>query len=121
MSAIEVSEVANTSGPRRHITVAATFTAEPVWESLNFWIAKLNLAVSGEFAPYDQVFQQLLDPDSQLSRNQDGFHVVLVRLEDWVRSRPQSESIENVDNCLEQCAVELIDAAKEAAARSTAP
>ena len=53
-------------------------------------MAKLNFAISVEFAPYDQVFQQLLDPDSQLSRNQDGINVVLVRLEGWVRSRPGS-------------------------------
>ena len=54
-------------------------------------MARLNLPVSVEFTPYNQVFQQLLDPDSPLSRNQDGINVVLVRLADWVRSRPESE------------------------------
>jgi FkbH-like protein len=121
MSAIEVSEVTDPNWPRPRLTVTATFTAEPVRESLNFWMAELNLAISVEFAPYDQVFQQLLDPDSQLSRNQDGINVVLVRLEDWVRSRPESETLEERDDGIGQSAADLIDAANEAAARSSAP
>src|SRR5437016_12874459 len=38
-----------------------------------------------QFAPYNQVFQQLLDPNSIVSRNRYGFNVVLLRLTDWVR------------------------------------
>ena len=54
-------------------------------------MGELNLSASVEFAPYDQVFQQLLDPGSLLSQNRQGVNVVLVRLEDWVRSRPGPE------------------------------
>jgi FkbH-like protein len=106
---------------RRHVTVAATFTAEPVKESLDFWIAELDLPVSVEFAPYGQVFQQLLDPGSQLARNHDGVNVLLIRLEDWMRSRRESERLEDLKGYFEQSAAELVDAAKEAAARTTAP
>ena len=37
------------------------------------------------FAPYNQVFQQLLDSTSLLASNRHGVNVVLVRLEDWAR------------------------------------
>jgi hypothetical protein len=59
-----------------HLVIAATFTAEPLEQPLAFWTTELNLPVSVEFAPYNQVFQQLLDPGSQFSRNQDGVNVV---------------------------------------------
>jgi amino acid adenylation domain-containing protein/FkbH-like protein/non-ribosomal peptide synthase protein (TIGR01720 family) len=68
--------------PRR-IAIAATFTAEPVADSLAFWIKQLGLAFDVQFAAYSQVFQQLLDPGSLLSSNDHGVNVVAVRFEDW--------------------------------------
>jgi FkbH-like protein len=65
------------------LAIAATFTAEPVEEPLRFWADRLDRPLSIEFAPYSQVFQQLLDPTSLLLQNQKGINVVLVRLEDW--------------------------------------
>jgi FkbH-like protein len=67
------------------IAIAATFTAEPVEESLDFWMHTLDIPCEIVFAPYNQVFQQLLDPTSLQSQNQHGLNVVLVRLEDWGR------------------------------------
>ena len=104
-----------------YLAIAATFTAEPLETPLDFWMAELSLPLSIDFAPYDQVFQQLLDPGSQLSRNHHGVNVVLVRLEDWVRSRPESEGLEDLEESLARNAADLVDAAKEAVARSTAP
>jgi FkbH-like protein/FkbM family methyltransferase len=47
-----------------------------------------------QFAPYNQVFQQLLDTSSLSALNKDGINVVLVRLEDWMRSdRPTVTSL----------------------------
>ena len=66
------------------IAVAATFTADPVADSLSFWMEELDLGVRVEFAPYSQVFQELLNPSSLLSTNAGGLNVVLVRLEDWM-------------------------------------
>ena len=68
---------------RQTIAVAATFTAEPLEESLKYWMRELEIPARVEFAPYNQVFQQLLDPASVLSANQRGMNVVLVRFEDW--------------------------------------
>jgi FkbH-like protein/FkbM family methyltransferase len=69
--------------PKTDIVVAATFTAEPVEDSLLFWGDLLGLPVRVGFAPYNQVFQELLNPDSQLRRNRDGLNVILVNLADW--------------------------------------
>ena len=48
---------------------------------------RLGLDLPVRFAPYNQVFQQLLDPPSLLAQNRGGINVVLVRFEDWVRFR----------------------------------
>ncbi|MDM8563876.1 hypothetical protein QUF54_11035, partial [Candidatus Marithioploca araucensis] len=69
------------------IAISATFTAEPLKESLDFWMSELDLPFDVEFAPYNQVFQQLLDSSSMLSKNETGINVVLVRFEDWIKSK----------------------------------
>jgi len=71
---------------RKHtIAIAATFTGTPVEESLLFWLQELGIESAIEFAPYNQVFQQLLDPSSLLSNNRNGINVILVRFEDWMK------------------------------------
>jgi FkbH-like protein len=104
----------------RQVIVAATFTAEPVQAVLEFWMTVLNFASSVEFAPYDQVFQQLLDPSSLLSQNRGGVNVVLVRLEDWVRSRPGSKGRSGLEEFLARNALDLVNATKAVAAYSRA-
>jgi FkbH-like protein len=75
-----------TSAPSRQVlAVAASFTAEPLAESLNFWAKKLDLPLEVVFAPYNQVFQQLLDPASLLGKNEQGVNLILLRFEDWLR------------------------------------
>jgi FkbH-like protein len=69
----------------RRIAIAATFVAEPVQTVLDFWMHKLGLRFAVEFAPYDQVMQQLLDPSSLLRRNQEGLNALLIRFDDWLR------------------------------------
>jgi FkbH-like protein len=61
--------------------VVATFTAEPLADVLSFWGAELGLSVEWEFAPYGQVFQDLLGSGDEV-----GVRVVLVRLADWPAS-----------------------------------
>ena len=79
-----ISAVEPLSGqdPTRRLVIAATFTAEPLEESLVFWCNELRLQYQVEFAPYNQIFQQLLDHSSALSSNERGVNVVLLRLED---------------------------------------
>ncbi len=77
---------------KRTIAITANFTAEPIEESLGFWMQELNISSEIEFAPYNQVFQQLLDPASLLSTKQHGINVVLVRFEDWGKATNLSRS-----------------------------
>ena len=70
------------------LVVAATYTAEPIEGALRFWLGELGLAGRVEFAPYNQILQQLLDPTSEMGRNSGGINLVLVRFEDWARFKP---------------------------------
>jgi FkbH-like protein len=65
------------------IAIAATFVAEPLEQPLLFWTRELEMPEVISFAPYNQVFQELLDPTSLLATNKDGINVLLARLEDW--------------------------------------
>jgi FkbH-like protein len=67
------------------IAIASTFTADPAQESLSFCLKQLNVANRIELAPYNQVFQQLLDPSGVIRRNDDGINIILLRAEDWPR------------------------------------
>jgi len=65
------------------VAVAGSFTAEPIEESLRHWWGELGLPVRTAFAPYNQVFQALLDGEGPLAANRHGVNVVLVRLDLW--------------------------------------
>jgi FkbH-like protein/FkbM family methyltransferase len=65
------------------LVIASNFTAEPVEDSLQFWGDHFGAPVHLEFAPYDQIFQQLLDPESAFRKNRDGVNVIMLRLEEW--------------------------------------
>ncbi|MEM9079790.1 MAG: HAD-IIIC family phosphatase, partial [Verrucomicrobiota bacterium] len=67
------------------LEIAATFTAEPLERPLNHWFDQLGFNVATRFAPYNQVFQTLLDPNSPLRTNNSGLNVLLIRPEDWQR------------------------------------
>lgn len=103
--------------PSPLLAISATFTAEPLEGTLAFWMREVGLSFGVRFAPYNQVFQQLLDPGSLLGANRNGVNIVLVRLEDWARFQDASLSLpvleENVRN--------FVTAARSAAQSSGAP
>lgn len=68
---------------KTNLVVSANFTADPIEEVLQFWGEELDFPLQVRFAPYNQVFQELLDPDRQLHRNHDGYNVLLLNLADW--------------------------------------
>lgn len=107
------------------IALSATFTAEPVQESLNFWMDELDIACAVKFAPYNQVFQQLLDPASPLSTNPCGMNAVLIRLEDWWRGAGESHlgqaTQESRPARVERNAKDLVAAMKVAAGNFGVP
>ena len=65
------------------IVISATFTADAIEPTLAFWMGELGFDFGIQMAPYNQVFQLLLDPAGALASNRDGINVVLVRFEDW--------------------------------------
>jgi FkbH-like protein len=85
------------------VAITATFTAEALEPALLFWVRELGWECGIRFAPYNQVFQQLLDPGSVLGRNRGGVNVVLLRFEDWARfpNRPLDALEENVRHFLD--------------------
>ena len=68
------------------LDVISVFTAEPLEESLRFWMEKLRIPGRIRFAAYNQVFQELLDP----AGNDESVRIILLRLEDWANSLPDS-------------------------------
>ncbi|KFE71835.1 SDR family NAD(P)-dependent oxidoreductase [Hyalangium minutum] len=121
------------TAPRRKLAIAATFTAEPLQESLEFWGEELKLGLEVEFAPYNQIFQELLAPSSLLSGNAEGLNVLLLRPEDWVHyehadgrddhgpAHPAERDFATFSQKVERSTGDLIAAVKTHKARSKAP
>jgi FkbH-like protein len=85
------------ASPVRPLTlaIASTFTADPITQPLTFWLEELDLPGSIVLAPYDQVFQELLNPSSLLSTNRHGVNILLVRLEDWMRQADLATKVDD--------------------------
>jgi FkbH-like protein len=64
------------------LVVTATFTAESMQTAFEYWFERLDWQGGVSFAPFNQVFQTLLDPTSSLRRNPDRPGVALVRFDD---------------------------------------
>lgn len=101
---------------RLPVHVAATFTAEPLEESLRHLLGLLGHDPDIRFARYNQVFQELMSPGSAFETAQSGVHVVLVRIEDWFRYA-QDVTLPSIERTVE----ELRQALAAFAARSRLP
>src|SRR5215472_16703394 len=97
---------------KQRVAIAASFTAEPIREPLEFWLRQLGMPQNIEFSPFNQVFQQLLDPTSLLASNEHGANVVLIRIEDL----PTGD-----DSSLTAGVNEFLSALGKAAKRDSAP
>eukprot|EP01060_Flectonema_neradi_P009966 TRINITY_DN1711_c0_g1_i1.p1 TRINITY_DN1711_c0_g1~~TRINITY_DN1711_c0_g1_i1.p1 ORF type:complete len:3706 (+),score=768.40 TRINITY_DN1711_c0_g1_i1:419-11119(+) len=101
------------SAPAVGVTVAASFTVDPMLSSLEYWALQLGQqsALTFSIAPYNQVCQQLLDPSSLLNENEDNnsgnkekkkktkkkVNVVMLRVEDLVRHSPNPSPADLAD------------------------
>jgi FkbH-like protein/non-ribosomal peptide synthase protein (TIGR01720 family) len=99
------------------VAIAATFTAEPLADSLHFWFEELDLDYRLQFAPYQQVFQALLDERGLLSANHGGINLILLRWEDWFRYSSDAPVVET----LRKNVADLADAITTALNRSPIP
>ena len=82
--------------------IASNFTAEPIEDVLRFWGDHFDVPIRLEFAPYNQVFQQLLDSASLFRKNRDGVNLILLGLEEWAtgeRHEVLPLSKERADRC----------------------
>ncbi|MGH9904182.1 MAG: HAD-IIIC family phosphatase, partial [Pyrinomonadaceae bacterium] len=94
--------------------------AEPVEKSLSFWLGELGIPQPIAFAPYNQVFQQLLDPSSLLAANQNGINVILARPVDWQQAQVNAGSGADAGTDIERNTRDFARAVSGAAARSAA-
>jgi amino acid adenylation domain-containing protein/FkbH-like protein len=104
---------------KQTIAIAATFTAEPLRESISYWMQELKTPASIKFAPYNQVFQQLLDPSSLIRTNDHGVNIILLRLEDWLRDGNWSGNDTKLR--IEKNAADLLQAAHAASRETSTP
>lgn len=109
-SSLATAPQPRTTGMREvTVVVAATFTAEPLASSLKLWSRAFGVSASVEFAPYNQLPQTLLSPDSLFGRNDTGVNLVLARPEDLLAGPEQTR---------EQAVADVLDAISQFAERS---
>jgi FkbH-like protein len=105
--------------PPARIAIAATFTADPIIEVLKFWSRELDLQFTPVVTPYNQIFQQLLEPNSLLLSSGNALNVLLVRPEDWLRySEPDTGKKKEL---MERCTDEFITGVRNAARQMSCP
>jgi FkbH-like protein len=92
-----------------NIRIAANFTVEPIEEFLAYWMTELALRADIRFAPYNQVFQQLLE-GGLLRSNRGGVNLVALDLDAWLVAGP----IDAARAQLEQTIADLMAALRAA-------
>jgi FkbH-like protein len=78
-------ESVKTTDSEWKIVVAATFTADMIEATFDFWKYVFKSEISWTLAPYNQIQQQLMNPSDLFAKN-SGINVILVRLEDLLLS-----------------------------------
>ena len=101
------------------ISICSSFVAEPLQEYMEYWSGELNINIKVNFAPYNQVFQQLLNVESSLLKN-NGINVLLLRPEDWLRDHTSAVPQEQIE-ILQQTYTELMAAIEFAQKNSFIP
>jgi len=100
------------------VAIAATFTAEPLQPALRLVLDEAGLPFQIDFAPYFQVFQELLSGTSLLATNAHGVNVILVRMEDFVREVTEVDAARAL---VERTTRELSDALGQHERRAKSP
>lgn len=92
------------------IRILASFTAAPLEPVLNFWAEKLPLKPKISFATYNQVIQELLNPNSKTRLNRKGINVIFIRLEDTYRYVSKSKkNNKNITDLLNEYIFHLLE------------
>lgn len=70
------------------VNVCSSFVIEPVREYMEYWSKEFELNTKISIAPYNQMFQQLLNPDSLLNSSK-GLNILFIRPEDWLQDKKE--------------------------------
>ncbi|MGV8124537.1 MAG: alpha/beta fold hydrolase [Candidatus Xenobiia bacterium LiM19] len=92
----------------KSIAVAANFTVEMIEPSLQFLLNKIEYEAEIAFAPYNQIFQELYNPQSLLRSNQNGINVILTGLEEWLHYQKEYSDFSQARESVEKNVNELI-------------
>lgn len=84
------------SHPILPVYVCSSFVAEPILDAMQYWSNELDLNIDVKFAPYNQVFQELLNPLGDLWGNK-GINVLFIRPEDWLRDQKNVSNKEQLE------------------------
>jgi hypothetical protein len=77
------------------VSLCASFIVEPIQDYLIYWSKEFKMNISYDIAPYNFVFQQLLDTHSLFNQN-GGINILLIRIEDWLRDKKDSSPSEQI-------------------------
>lgn len=102
------------------LMIIASFVAEPLTQPLTFWLEQFDLPACIQFAPYNQLFQTLMDPAGELLTDATGINIVLLRLEDWLRDIVTNDNPQKNLDAIQKNAEDLVTAIKAACARTSA-
>jgi FkbH-like protein len=80
--------------------IAATFTAEPLKETIGFWAEPLQSQFAVNFAPFGQVVQTVLEAGSGFASNEHGVNVLLLRMADLGEPGRRAENLEAIRQAL---------------------
>lgn len=64
------------------VLITGTFVIEPIHDTLKFWNDLHPIPWSFNFTPYNQLFQSLLNSNSEISKNYNGLNILFIRLDD---------------------------------------
>jgi FkbH-like protein len=73
------------------IRIASNFTIEPIEEFLRYWMSALGIRSEIRIAPYNQIFQQLLE-GGLLRTNPGGVNLIALDLDAWLQTGPLAET-----------------------------
>ncbi|MEO6228748.1 MAG: amino acid adenylation domain-containing protein [Ferruginibacter sp.] len=95
------------------LNICASFVLDPVQEYIEYWSNEVDLNIAVSMAPYNQVFQQLLNPQSLL-HSKTGINVLFIRLDDWLREKNNAglTEIEYLDNIHNELSLAIEQAGK---------
>ena len=96
----------------KSVSIVATFTADFIDESLSFLSRELGNPLEVSFAPYGQVFQQLLEPQSEFIKRRSGWNMLLLRVDDLLglEISINQEVVAEIETKLQQRSQEFCDA-----------